>query len=674
MNKKYQVFVSSTQEDLQEERNAVVTALHKDGYIPLCMEYFTASNRTQWEVIESIIPECDYYVVIVAGKYGSIEETSQKSYTQKEYELAIRSGIPCLGFIYKDIENLPLKKTEADPIIRQKLDAFRKTVKSQMCSFWTNKDDLAASVVTALHRQVFENPRVGWIRSNSRVDQMAYQALQEDNDRLRDKILKLSEDRKTLLVYGVSETSTAIATKLESSSFYSVVGYLTDKRTNASLGKPIYIVYNNEQLKEHIERISVRYILFPDEAIAKKKQSLIEFCFSCGVKPLIFPAEGGFIDKRKVSNILREIRIDDLMGRDSIRLDVEDIVTCFKNKTVMVTGAAGSIGSELCRQVASFGAKELILFDNAESPMHGICLDLNVNYSELTIVPIIGDVREISLLDYAFQKYKPQIVFHSAAYKHVPMMEQNPCEATYVNVTGTRNVADKCLEYSAEKMILISPASVIAPTNVMTCTKRLAEIYVQSLGLAIERGTISGKTSFVIVRFGSVLGSNGSVLTLFRHQIEQGGPVTVTHPYSVRYFMTISEACSLVLEAASISNNSQTFILNTGTPVNILDLAVHMIKLAGLEPYKDIEIQYTGLRLGEKLYEESVGCEDVSQTQHERILRAKGEQYDYEHALEVVNNLTKFAIEVNVSEMIKLMKAVVPGFKSINSPFEIYDK
>jgi FlaA1/EpsC-like NDP-sugar epimerase len=256
------------------------------------------------------------------------------------------------------------------------------------------------------------------------------------------------------------------------------------------------------------------------------------------------------------------VKIEDLLGREEIQISLDAIKANFKDKVVMVTGAAGSIGSELCRQLASFGVKKLVLFDNAETPMHNIRLELEEKFPDLKFVPIIGDVRQGPRVDYAFREHRPQIVFHAAAYKHVPLMEENPCEAIRVNVHGTHTVADKCIEYDVEKMVMISTDKAVNPTNVMGCSKRIAEIYVQSLGLAIERGEVKGKTTFVTTRFGNVLGSNGSVIPRFREQIEKGGPVTVTDPNITRFFMTIPEACRLVMEAATFSTSTQIFVFD----------------------------------------------------------------------------------------------------------------
>ena len=306
--------------------------------------------------------------------------------------------------------------------------------------------------------------------------------------------------------------------------------------------------------------------------------------------------------------------------------------------------------------------------------MHNLRLELEEKFKDLKFVPIIGDVRLPKRLDYAFRKFRPQVVFHAAAYKHVPLMEDNPCEAVLVNVAGSRNVADKCLEYGVEKMVMVSTDKAVNPTNIMGCTKRLAEIYVQSLGLAMEQGKVEGKTTFVTTRFGNVLGSTGSVIPRFREQIAKGGPVTVTHPDITRFFMTIPEACRLVMEAATMSTGNQIFVFDMGESVKIDDLARRMIQLAGYTPDEDIKINYSGLRPGEKLYEEVLSDhENTLPTNHSRIRIAKVREYDYDDASSSVTELETLSREVDIPTMVRLMKKVVPEFISKNSKFEEFD-
>lgn len=481
-----------------------------------------------------------------------------------------------------------------------------------------------------------------------------------------------------VMIYNTTEKSIAIISRLLSSNNYKIVGFLSREKQIAHLNIRDYPVYSYSTLEECrniLQRHAIEYVLFSTENDAMDvKDGLIQLCSEGLIKALVTPSIDEIVDGKLMNYRVREVKIEDLLGRPEIRISMDEIVANFHDKVVMVTGAAGSIGSELCRQLAGFGVRQLVLFDNAETPMHNLRLELEGRFPELDFVPVIGDVRHVERLDFAFRSYRPAVVFHAAAYKHVPLMEENPCEAVRVNVSGSRNVADKCIEYGIEKMVMISTDKAVNPTNIMGCSKRLAEIYVQSLGLAIEQGRLQGRTRFVTTRFGNVLGSNGSVIPRFREQIAKGGPVTVTDPRITRFFMTIPEACWLVMEAATMGEGNRIYVFDMGKSVKIDDLARRMIKLAGYEPDRDIQIQYTGLRPGEKLYEEVLSnAENTLPTGHERIRIAEVRQQDYEQVLDAVDRLARYAIEVNVPDMVRLMKATVPEFKSRNSPFEKYD-
>lgn len=483
--------------------------------------------------------------------------------------------------------------------------------------------------------------------------------------------------RTNIFVYGTGDKSVSLITRLQHSSQYKIVGFVSygDKQVKYMLAElPILHVKNTEELKRLSNRYGTSTILFPIETtIQKEKERLIPMAAECGIKILVAPSVDEVIDGKITHNSIREINIEDLLGRPEIQLSMDEIIKNFQGKVVMVTGAAGSIGSELCRQLAGFGIKKLILFDNAETPTHNLRLQLEESFPDLDFVPIIGDVRSKPRLDFAFRKFHPQVVFHAAAYKHVPLMEENPCEAVRVNVTGSHYVANKCIEYGVEKMVMVSTDKAVNPTNVMGCTKRMAEIYVQSLGLAVERGKHEGTTKFVTTRFGNVLGSNGSVIPRFREQILKGGPLTVTHPDIIRFFMTIPEACRLVMEAATMSKGNEIFVFEMGKPVKIADMARRMIELAGFVPDKDIKIEFTGLRPGEKLYEEVLAnAENTIPTNHQRIKIAKVREYDYNDAHTVVNRLTELAADVQIPEMIHLLKETVPEFQSTNPEYQKY--
>ena len=490
--------------------------------------------------------------------------------------------------------------------------------------------------------------------------------------------VKTRKHLMNVLIYGVGDKSVALIARLKQSTHYNVVGFMLPGRVdyNHSIAeKKVYHVDSETDFKKVKKECDLDAILFSNEdEVRQERERIIKYALDNEVKMFFAPSIDEMPDG-KVVHSLRNIEIEDLLMRSEIKVAMDKIVENFKGKTVMVTGAAGSIGSELCRQLATFGIKELILFDNAETPMHNIRLELEEKFPSLKFIPVIGDVRQLPRLDYAFRKWRPQIVFQAAAYKHVPLMEENPCEAVLVNVAGSRNVADKCIEYGAEKMVMVSTDKAVNPTNIMGCTKRLAEIYVQALGLALEQGKVQGKTKFVTTRFGNVLGSNGSVIPRFRDQIAKGGPVTVTHPEINRFFMTIPEACRLVMEAATMTDGNQIFVFDMGESVKIDTLARRMIKLAGFVPDKDIKIEYSGLRPGEKLYEEVLSTkENTIPTNHNRIMIAKVREYDYEQAKSRADELERLSREVDIPDMVRLMKRTVPEFKSKNSRFEVYDR
>ena len=479
-------------------------------------------------------------------------------------------------------------------------------------------------------------------------------------------------NRKALarvLIYGTNDKAIALETRLRNSKHYEVVGYLTDVSSENHLtthNLPAYKFKSTEELDRIFSEQNVSGIIFArDTDIRAEAQRLIPFATDHKLRLLVAPTIDDFANVTAQS--VRNINVEDLLGRDEIAISMDKIKERFSGKVVMVTGAAGSIGSELCRQLARIGVKKLILYDNAETPMHNLRLEFDDKFPQLNYVPVIGDVRQKPRLDYVFRTWHPEIVFHAAAYKHVPLMEDNPCEAVLVNLVGSRQVADMCIEYGTEMMVMISTDKAVNPTNIMGCTKRLAEIYVQSID--------NPKTKFVTTRFGNVLGSNGSVIPRFREQIENGGPVTVTHPDITRFFMTIPEACRLVMEAATLSNGKDIFVFDMGEPVKIDRLARRMIQLAGLEPDKDIKIVYSGLRPGEKLYEEVLSDkENTTPTSHDRIRIAKVRQYSYEDACRFSSELEVLSREVRIPEMVQLMKQVVPEFISKNSKFEMYDK
>ena len=493
-------------------------------------------------------------------------------------------------------------------------------------------------------------------------------------------VRSVASNNERLLIYREEDAvSNSPATSLwKQSDNYQIEGYIRiGKRSKIRIGGcPVYSVKDQLEFNGLVNRKGIKAILFTDyHAVKAESERLVRYCERKKVRMLMLPTvdelKGGTVNLRN----LPEVRIEDLLGRDEININLKEIADELGGKVVMVTGAAGSIGSELCRQLCTLGLKQLILFDSAETPMHTIRLELADRFPDVVFTPIMGDVRMLARVESVFKTFHPQYIFHAAAYKHVPLMEENPCEAVHTNVQGTRNMADMSVKYGADKFIMISTDKAVNPTNVMGASKRLAEIYVQSLSIAISKGLHPGKTRFITTRFGNVLGSNGSVIPRFREQLAKGGPLTVTHPDIIRYFMTIPEACRLVLEAAFMGKGNEIFVFDMGTPVKIADLARRMIELAGLIPEKDIEIKYTGLRPGEKLYEELLATkENTLPTNNAKIFRAKVREYDFTDISILITRLVDLSIRVEKLEAVKVMKSIVPEFISKNSEYEKLDK
>lgn len=493
-------------------------------------------------------------------------------------------------------------------------------------------------------------------------------------------LAQLGKKRKRVLVFSTGEESVMIATSPNRHIFlqnYSIVGFLTFgslKRNLRIAELPVYKIEDMDDLLRLIPRNNLDGILFPNiKVVQHERDRLVRYCEQASLKILVVP-DMEEVHDGEVKRSVREIRIEDLLGREEININMNEIGKLLEGKTILVTGAAGSIGSEICRQLSHFQIRKLVCFDSAETPMHNLRLELEEKFKDLNFVPVIGDVRNSDRVDYVFRNWHPQVVFHAAAYKHVPLMEENPCEAVRTNVFGTRVMADAAVSYGVDKFVMISTDKAVNPTNIMGCSKRLAEIYVQSLSIAISKGEMKGNTKFITTRFGNVLGSNGSVIPRFREQIANGGPVTVTHKDIIRFFMTIPEACRLVLEAGTIGKGGEIFIFDMGEPVKIADLARRMIELSGLRADKDIEIKYTGLRPGEKLFEELLSnMENTKETPHEKIRVAAVREYAYKDVVEHIKVLTNMSLRVEILPMVREMKSFVPEFKSMNSQFAELD-
>ncbi len=482
------------------------------------------------------------------------------------------------------------------------------------------------------------------------------------------------------LVFGLDDNTIGLVQKLKGNVLTpaKILGIITSSAEQTGyLGKVrVYNISTSEQLVSLLERLSIKRVVFNNYNTFEANKSLAQVIMGQSVK--IFVEQ----DPMRLSKIdtprpVQEIEIEDLLGREQIFLNMEPIRNYLRERVVLVTGAAGSIGSEIVRQMASLGAKHIVAFDLAETPTHNLSLELKDKYPNQSFSFIVGDVRSLERIDYVMKRFRPQVVYHAAAYKHVPLMESNPCEAVLANVAGTYNVACKCTEYKVEKMVMVSTDKAVDPTNVMGATKRACEKIIQSMDYAIKNKQLNCfPTQFVTTRFGNVLGSNGSVIPLFKQQILSGGPITVTDERITRYFMTIPEACQLVLEAGMMSQGGEIFVFDMGEPVKIKDLAEKMIRLSGLEPGKDIKIEYVGLRPGEKLYEELLNDgESNLPTSHPKITVAKTRFSDYKAMVEFIPTLLEAASLVELGKTVLLLKQFVPEYKSNNSAeYEAIDR
>ena len=485
------------------------------------------------------------------------------------------------------------------------------------------------------------------------------------------------ENELRVLVYGTDENAIAIASALKSEkpNRYSVIGFIDKGERNKSkqiLGLPIISIQRNVALTLRIYKAQA--LIIADKNITKKETVvLIDKCLDYNLKVYRAPLLSDIEENKNITSQIEKIQIEDILERDPIRLDNKLVAKEIFNKCVIVTGGAGSIGSEIVRQVAGYKPKKLIIIDHAESPLYQIQLEIKNTFPKLNFEAIINDIRNFEKTESIFQQNTPDVVFHAAAYKHVPLMENYPAEAIFANVQGSKNIADLALKYNAEKFVMVSTDKAVNPSNVMGASKRIAEIYVQALQEYSNRD-LKKTTGFVTTRFGNVLGSNGSVVPLFKRQIEEGGPLTITHPDIIRYFMTISEACQLVIEAGAMGNGGEVFIFDMGEAVKIIDLAKKIIRLAGYTPYKEIDIKVIGLRPGEKLYEELLNENSSTlPTYNDKIMIAKVETYDYDKICNDISELLEFSNSQNKDAIVKKMKAIVPEFISMNSDYKKLD-
>ncbi len=484
--------------------------------------------------------------------------------------------------------------------------------------------------------------------------------------------------KKRIVIVGIDDQTISLGRALTSESNlpYKLVGFVTENNIGKSLkilNKPVFSVSISTISNEFTELLAQNnldgVLIVSDSLSVKEKNQIVESCLANKVEIFNVPLVEHWNKKEDIHAQIKPIQIEDLLERNPIAMDVDLIKQDISNKVILVTGGAGSIGSEIVKQIAAFKPKKIVILDNAESALHNMELYMNQNFSDVNFKILLADIRNIDRMEMLFSKCNFNTVYHAAAYKHVPLIEKNPHEAVYVNIGGTINLANLSVKHRVDKFVMISTDKAVNPTNVMGASKRAAEMYVQSL-----QDYITTPTRFITTRFGNVLGSNGSVIPYFRKQIAEGGPVTVTHKDIIRYFMTISEACQLVLQAGTMGNGGEIFVFDMGKPIKILAMAERMIRLSGLKPYEDIDIKITGLRPGEKLYEELLNDTNTSlPTYHSKIMVSKVPTLTFQEMSFKTDEILAISKNGKSKDIVKKLKELIPEFLSNNSEFEVLD-